>query len=100
MFSITQLTKNVQVYSLPASRVSRYFCINAKNRTAKKKLAVELVRRLLDPRDPVETPLGNKLTVPDDLVEYFKGQSKQDDLSDCLLQALAIMEWNYMAQQL
>lgn len=100
VFSIARLTKNVPVRSLLATRVSRYFSINTSKSTVKKKLAVELVRRLIDPNDPLMTPLGNKPGVPKELVGYFEGQSKKDDLSDCLLQALAIMEWSQMAQQL
>lgn len=100
VFAIAKLTRQVPVYSLVATRVSRYFCINNTKRAVKKKLAVELVRRFLDPNEPLVTPLGNRLDVPSELIKYFEGQSKKDDLSDCMLQALAVMDWSKMAQQL
>ena len=100
VFAITRLTRQVPVYSLLAARVSRYFCINNKKRATKKKLAVDLVRRFLNAYEPLETPLGNRLDVSSELIEYFEGQSKKDDLSDCMLQALAVMDWSQMAQQL
>ncbi len=87
------------VQSVDARMVAQYFGIRAKNRTAKKKAAVELVSRLLSEVE-YQTPMENKIQIPDDLKIYFLNEKKKDDLSDSLLQAIAVFEWGQLAQDL
>ncbi len=100
VLAISKLTQSFPVHSLSPNRVSRYFGTNGKSGAAKKKMSTEFATKMIDTLDPMETPLGNTIKVPQDLVEYFKEEKKKDDLSDCLLQAVAVIDWYKMTQKL
>lgn len=101
VFSVFKLTRSSPVHTLSPGRVSRYFGTNGiAGKGDKKRASVELATALIDPSNPLRTPLGNALQVPTHLVQYFTEQRKQDDLSDCLLQAVAVLDWSKMAEQL
>ena len=97
--ALARTALSTPVQSIDARMVAHYFGIRAKNRQAKKKAAVELVSQILSDTDHL-TPMGNKTHVPDDLKVYFLKEKKKDDLSDSLLQAIAVFEWGQMAQDL
>ena len=86
------------VHSFPPQKVSSYFDIGGSSTVSKKMKAVKLVRDLI--KGGVQTPLGNKVCVSQEMVEVFLSKKKKDDLSDCLLQALAVLDWKNMSQQL
>ncbi len=92
------------VHSIPPQRVSNYFAIgkspsNSKSPSNNKKTkAVRMVRDLVESKQA--TPLGKELLVSQELVEFFNSRKKKDDLSDCLLQALAVLDWKNMSQEL
>ncbi len=102
VLAILKLTRSSsRVHTLSPSRVSRYFSTNGATGTAmKKRMSVKLVTTMMDVNHPLKTPLGYTLNVPTHLVEYFNTEKKQDDLSDCLLQAAAVLDWSKMAQEL
>lgn len=89
--------KDGTVQSILPSRVSSYFELVGKG-TQKKKAAVELVRELVEQRRT--TPLGQTIRVPEELREYFLASKKKDDLSDCLLQGLSLLDWSNMCKTL
>ena len=92
---LARTTLSTPVQSVEARMVTHYFGIRAKNRQAKK-AAVELVSQILCDTDHLTT-MGHKTHVPNDLKDYFL---KERDLSDSLLQAIAVFEWGQMAQDL
>ena len=100
VYAMCQLSKQASVHTLPPKGVARYFNISNKTSKVKKRLGVKCVTELLDTENPKLTPLGERLTIPTELLEYFKREQKKDDLSDCLLQAVAILDWCHMAQRL
>ena len=92
------------VRSIPALQVGSYFEISGqsgKSKTLlKKKAAINLITELITPGSSCCTPMGIQADVPELLVNYFNSQKKKDDLSDCLLQALALLDWKTMILQL
>ena len=100
VYAVCQLSKQASVYTLPPKGVARYFEISNKTSAVKKRLGVKYVMELLDKETPKLTPLGERLTIPTELLEYFNREKKKDDLSDCLLQAVAILDWCHMTQRL
>lgn len=85
----------VRVRSIPARQVGKYFGIGGEN---KKKGAIKTVSELMN--SSCHTPMGIQVDIPKQLVEYFNGEKKKDDMSDCFLQALAVLEWRTMTLQL
>ena len=93
-------SKNSHVYSILPVRVSNYLELSetkAKSKLKKKK-AVALVQQLL--LEGKETPFGDIVTASEEQLNYFSSQKKKDDLSDCLLQAVAVLDWSHMSRQL
>ena len=86
------------VHSLPPQRISSYFEIRKSSSASKKTKAVKLVRDLIE--GETRTPLGSMVCVSQEMVEFFHSRKKKDDLSDCLLQALAVLDWRSMSQQM
>lgn len=94
------------VYSVKPQRVSNYFSIGKKRGQpkgqpkgqSKKTKANELVKQMLYEGKP--TLFGNKVTASEDLLNFFGSQKKKDDLSDSLLQAVALLDWSEMAKDL
>lgn len=88
------------VYSIRPMRVSNYFRIGSSHgRTLNKKCnATHLVLQML--LEGKATPFGNTVTASDELLDYYRHQKKKDDLSDTLLQALALLDWSQMSREL
>lgn len=98
VFAVLKETRTAPVYSIVPSMPSQYYGIARKNKhAAKKKAFVSMAWRLLSGE---ETPMGNELHVSSKMKEFFEEQVKNDDLSDCLLQAIALMEWSQIARDL
>ncbi len=100
VLAVSKLTRLSPVHSLSPNRVSRYFGTNGKSGAAKKKMSIEFATKMIETLNPMKTPLGNTIKVPQDLVKYFEKEKKKDDLSDCLLQAAAVVDWCKMTQKL
>ena len=102
----------MQTISVSPTAVGGYFGINtdtdddarhpdpgSNNKHAsnkRKPTSSELVESLIGDH-PGPTPLGDSLTVPGNMVDYFTAQERREDLSESLLQALAVVEWNRLA---
>ena len=84
------------VYSIPPLTLSSYFDIGKSSSSSKKTKAVRLVKGIVEKKQA--TPFGSDVSVPRDLAEFFNLRKKKDDLSDCLLQALAVIDWRNMSQ--
>ena len=103
VYAVLKLTRSSPVHTLSPTRVSRYFETSRKTGTTtanKKKMSVKLAMAMIDVEKPLQTPLGHTLRVPTHLRKYFMEEKKQDDLSDCLLQATAVLDWSYTAYKL
>ena len=100
IFTLLHQRSNPQVHSVLAKRVAAYFGISASKSSVKKKAGVGLVKELLDSNGNRTTPMGNRVIAPDTLVKYYLSEKKKDDLSDSLLQALALLDWNQMAREM
>ena len=99
VYAMARTVLTAPTISVEARMVAQYFGIRAGKSQAKKKASIELVSRILS-EEEYQTPMGNKLTISDNLKAYFWKEKKKDDLSDCLLQAIAVLEWGQMAQDL
>jgi len=93
VYSVSRLTKQVPVLTLPSSRVARYFDISKLKTSTKKQKAVELATRITSHDSAITTPLGERVKLSNELLNYFRQEPKKDDLSDCLLQAIAVLDW-------
>ena len=103
LFAVLKETRKAPVYSILPSMSSQYFGIARLNKPRVKKQAfVSMTRSLLGvcDSDCEKTPMGNELRVSSKIKEYFEEQRKSDDLSDCLLQAVALLEWSQIARDL
>ena len=99
VYAVASTTLSTHVQSVDAKMVAQYFGISAVKSLAKKKAAIEVVNRLLYEKDN-KTPMGNEVSISDQFKANFWKEKKKDDLSDCLLQAIAVFEWGQMAQDL
>lgn len=99
VYAVANTTLSTQVQSVEAKMVAQYFGISAGKPLAKKKAAIELVNRILSGEN-YKTPMGNEVSTCNHFKAYFWKEKKKDDLSDSLLQAIAVFEWGQMAQDL
>lgn len=95
VYALLSQRRGGRVQSVLPSRVGGYFGISG---NTKKTAAVGLVRDLIGQMQT--TPLGEVVRVSDGLKEYFQASRKRDDLSDSLLQGLALLEWSRMCHKL
>ncbi len=78
-------------------RVSYYFEYDSYHLN-KKRAAVWVAKLLL--LEEHRTPLGNLVTTSDRILKVFQSHRKKDDLCDAMLQAVAVMEWKKMHEEL
>ena len=98
VYAVLSQRPNTFVQSILPKRVSSYFTIEA-NKSMKKKSTIKLVQELIDKNSDRTTPMGCKVNISEDLVEYFNAEKKKDDLSDCLLFSLAVLDWSLMVKE-
>lgn len=91
-------SKGAFVHSLNAKLVAQYFSTSAKTSATKKRNAVKLVGEVTE--EQLRTPLGEKAKFSEESLQFFRTRKKKDDLSDCLLQGLALLDWSHMCQRL
>ena len=103
IFAVMKETRQAPVYSILPHMTSQYFGIVTRSKPLmKKKAFIAVTRKLLDVCDSnvEKTPMGNVVRVSSKMREYFEEQRKNDDLSDCFLQAVAFLEWSQIARDL
>ena len=90
------------VYSISPTKVARYFDLPRGAYYRKKQAATSLVSHLIGVPgfEKQTTPLGSNVSVSESLKEYFQHEKKSDDLSDCILQAIAFIEWSILHKTL
>ena len=93
VYALLSQQNDGRVQSLLPTRVASYFEIAARG-SAKKTAAVGVVKELIGRKSV--TPLGEQVNFPEEVVKYFKNSKKKDDLSDCLLQGLCVLDWSTM----
>ena len=98
LYTLLSQQRRGPVHSLLPTRVAGYFGIKG-SKAGKKKAAVDLVR-VMAVEQRQATPLGEEVQLPGELVEFFQAAKKKDDLSDSLLQAVALLDWSTMSKHL
>lgn len=99
VYALLHQRTGASVHSLLPRQVSGYFDIHSNTSGRKKMKAVTEVKKLI--KKESLTPLGGQVIVDQEwIMEEFLSRKKKDDLSDCLLQALTLLDWGHMCRRL